>query len=39
LAQVLRESYDEFIKPQLAFSERRLAMIFEKLERDLEKMV
>jgi DNA-binding transcriptional regulator GbsR (MarR family) len=39
LAQVLRGSYDEFIKPRLVSSERRLRMLFEELERDLEKNI
>jgi len=36
LGELLRASYNDFIKPRLVSSERRLAMIFEDLERDLE---
>ena len=36
LAQILRASYNEFIKPRLAISEGRLATIFDVLEKDLE---
>lgn len=37
LRQLLRASYAEFLKPRLANSERRLAGIFEELERDAER--
>jgi DNA-binding transcriptional regulator GbsR (MarR family) len=37
LSQLLRASYSEFIKPRLNNSERRLAGIFNELERDVER--
>jgi len=36
LGELLRASYHEFIKPRLVSSERRLALIFDDLENDLE---
>jgi DNA-binding transcriptional regulator GbsR (MarR family) len=36
-AQLLRASFSEFVKPRLYSSERRLASIFEELERDAER--
>jgi DNA-binding transcriptional regulator GbsR (MarR family) len=37
LAQVVRASYAEFVKPRLNSSERRVAGLFEELERDVER--
>lgn len=36
LAEILRASYQEFVKPRLNSSEKRLASILEGLEKDLE---
>jgi hypothetical protein len=36
LAQMVRASYQEFVKPRLHSSEKRLASIFEGLEKDAE---
>ena len=36
LAEIARASYAEFVKPRLASSEKRLAIIFDELERDVE---
>ena len=36
LAQILRASYAEFVKPRLASSEKRLAIIFDELEKDVD---
>jgi HTH-type transcriptional regulator, glycine betaine synthesis regulator len=37
LAQLLQASYTEFVKPRLASAEKKLARIFEELERDVER--
>lgn len=37
LSQILRASYTDFLKPRMASSERRLAGIFDELEKDAER--